>query len=248
MGYHTLAGRLRGSSGHCNNAGLPFVIIERSEEALPYVDEQMMDGDEMSRKEKLRVGDFCHRLEPKAMLRGKVAPMTVQVTMFMDGVVLGVCMGHVVADGHSFAQFMEDWSRMHKGGVVPPVIPLPIWFNTPPQLCDIEEAAHELGWGKHGCLDSAFLWAFLVHRLRSTRGKANTNPPPRICLSFTAEQLRVLKERAEEGAESWVSTQEALLAHIYSQLLEACDGSMGSRVWGGVVCVVNLRGRVVGIE
>jgi hypothetical protein len=53
--------------------------------------------------------------------------------------------------------------------------------------------------------------------------------------------LQGLKREAEEGADTWVSTNEALLAHVYTLLLDAAG--VLDREKCGIVMSVDLRGK-----
>ena len=61
-------------------------------------------------------------------------------------------------------------------------------------------------------------------------------------MHFSADTLQRLKTEAEEGADNWVSTNEALLAHVYTLLLDAAG--VDDRERCGVHVSVDLRGKV----
>ena len=75
------------------------------------------------------------------------------------------------------------------------------------------------------------------------RGTAHgAAPAGRQRLHFSGDALRQLKQEAEEGADTWVSTNEALLAHVYLLLLDAAG--VQDRKQCGIAAAVDLRGKV----
>merc|ERR1719440_2552343 len=65
-------------------------------------------------------------------------------------------------------------------------------------------------------------------------------------INYSDEELRLLKAQAESSAGTWVSTNEALLAHLHPLMMEAFDVSISGKV--GAKVPVNMRGKVEGIN
>merc|ERR1712156_748022 len=70
-------------------------------------------------------------------------------------------------------------------------------------------------------------------------------PQQKCIINFSNEELRALKAKAEASAGTWVTTNEALLAHMHSLMLDVFDVRTTSKI--GAHVPVNLRGKVQGI-
>jgi len=161
------------------------------------------------------------------------------------GCILGLYANHLVFDGWTFASFMRDWSSIHCGQTVPPSInyvPKDLLRHPSPE----EFAAYQ----KADNLELAMRpWMFkilmkMMMPMMKSMGKKHDQ---RKCIiNYNDEELRSLKAQAESSAGTWVSTNEALLAHLHPLMLEAFDVSPTGKV--GAKVPVNLRGKVEGIN
>merc|ERR1712032_834186 len=81
--------------------------------------------------------------------------------------------------------------------------------------------------------------------LRMIRSWMRNHPQAKCIIHFSDDELRALKARAEKGTGTWVSTNEALLAHMHPLMLEVfkvpATGIVGAQL------PVNLRGKVNGV-
>lgn len=80
-----------------------------------------------------------------------------------------------------------------------------------------------------------------MYRIISTI--ANPRPPPRTRLHFSDDELKRIKKAAEQRRGDWVSTNDALLAHIYDVLLDTFQLPDEQREHLAVCVLANLRGR-----
>jgi len=73
-------------------------------------------------------------------------------------------------------------------------------------------------------------------------------PLKRSILHFTDEELSVLKIQAQTKAGTWISTNEALLAHLHPLMLDACG--VPEECWHcvGAFSPLNLRGKLSGLS
>merc|ERR1711982_10297 len=70
--------------------------------------------------------------------------------------------------------------------------------------------------------------------------------PQRKCIiHFSQGELQALKAHMQKNAGTWLSTNEALLAHLHPLMLEVFSVPLKGNV--GVQMPVNLRGKVDGV-
>lgn len=67
----------------------------------------------------------------------------------------------------------------------------------------------------------------------------------RSVIHFSDEELKVLKAKAQQEAGTWISTNEALIAHLHPLLLDAFNISDRSKI--GALLPVNWRGKISGV-
>lgn len=169
-----------------------------------------------------------------------------KLTCFENGgCILGLYANHVVFDGWTFASFMRDWSSIHCGQTVLPSVndvkqemlkhPSPEDFAAY-QKADNLEIAMRPWMGK-------ILMKLMMPMYKSMSKKHDQR---KCIINYSDEELRTLKAQAESSAGTWVSTNEALLAHMHPLMLEAFDVSITGKV--GAKVPVNLRGKVEGIN
>lgn len=139
----------------------------------------------------------------------------IQHTRFAcGGVCLGVHMHHIIGDASSFFQVMADWVRAYNDGeewdvwiaANPPTIDRAMFRWSPEEVAEMLKGHEEDG--------------YLVP---STPPAGWTPGPPNIARAFVfeADELRAMKaaatpskEEAAKGKDAWVSTMEALSAHM----------------------------------
>jgi len=171
---------------------------------------------------------------------GEEAILTVALTLFDDGCVLGVTINHGCSDGGSFAAFMNDWSDCHAGKQIEPVL-----MGFPKQALRVpseQEVAHFTSKETSFVKDLLEEWNDPNSTTRADKAAHGVAPARRQRLHFSEEALQRLKSEAEEGADTWVSTNEALLTHMYTLLLDAAG--VLDREKCAIDCAVDLRGKV----
>jgi hypothetical protein len=172
--------------------------------------------------------------------------LTVKLTCFESGgCILGLGVNHVVFDGWAFGSFMRDWSAIHAGHTVPSSVnELPLDFFKRPSAEDFD------AYQKANSLElvmSGLTYKIMSKIVVSIMAKMWKNYPQQKCvISFSEEELRMLKAKAEADAGTWVSTNEALLAHLHPLMLEVFKVSVSGKV--GAQVPVNLRGKIQGID
>jgi hypothetical protein len=159
------------------------------------------------------------------------------------GCILGLYANHIVFDGWTFASFMRDWSSIHCGQTV-----LTSLNDVPQELMKHPSPEDFAAYQKDNNLELAMRpWVakILMKLMMSMMKKVGKKHDQRKCIiNFNEEELRRLKAQAESSAGTWVSTNEALLAHLHPLLLEVFDVSTTGKV--GAKVPVNLRGKVTG--
>lgn len=247
--YSTLAGRVAedGVSVHLNNRGASFRVQQASPNHSIYdIPDDPPTGP-----------PYCYIPSPGEQIRGKASLLTVTITKFRNGWTLGVVMSHLVADAWTFSMFMKDWSILYNGKS----LECPVQVHLPDvvtQACstkaEMEEAAERLGerpcrWGKRLFLN--FLYRYALPMMLSKRDPRIGSVPDRILIHYSDLQAQRLKAQFLEQAgpdTPWVSTNEALIAHIWKLLLDAADLQESKRKCLGVLIPVNLRGKLPGVD
>merc|ERR1712086_1112222 len=229
VSYPVLAGRYidRGARVACNNQGVPLTVATMSGHSIHDIP---IDPPK---------GAFCDIRNPEKVGDGEEAILTVALTLFDDGCVLGVTMNHGCSDGGSFAAFMNDWSDCHAGKQIEPVL-----MGLPKKALRVpseEEVAQFTTKERSFVKDLLAEWEDPNSTTRADKA-APTAHAGRQRLHFSEEALQRLKSEAEEGADTWVSTNEALLAHMYTLLLDAAE--VQDREKCAMDCAVDLRGKV----
>merc|ERR1712217_226032 len=113
---------------------------------------------------------------------------------------------------------MRDWSEIHNGKSIDPVS-----IALPEQLLHqfTDDDAHQfLKDNTMGLVAKG-----IVANIRPYMWNRATNPPKRSVIHFTDEELKALKTAAEHRAGTWVSTNEALMAHLHPILVDVFGSS-----------------------
>ncbi|WP_433854736.1 acyltransferase [Streptomyces kronopolitis] len=162
---------------------------------------------------------------PKASvvrLVGRGVPLlAVKLThLASGGTVLGVHMKHVLADGTAYTQFLLDWAAEHRG------LPHPPPCHDRRLLDGLADGA-PLGARDH---NSRFTVASrrekyaLLSRMTLTAHQLGT-----ATFRFGAEELHAMKQAAtEQLPHGWISTSDALTAHLWHALGRLRDRTPGS--------------------
>jgi shikimate O-hydroxycinnamoyltransferase len=187
-------------------------------------------------------GAFCDIRNLEKVADGEEAILTVMLTLFDDGCALGVTINHGCSDGGSFGAFMQDWSDCHASKHIEPVL-----MGLPMEALRVpyeEEVDHFTKTEISSVKDLLDEYNDPNSTTRADKAAHGAAPAGRQCLHFSDKTLQQLKSKAEEGADTWVSTNEALLAHVYTLLLDAAG--VHDRKKCGIVIAVDLRGKVGG--
>lgn len=151
-------------------------------------------------------------------------------------------MSHGVADATSFAMFMRDWSAIHagrlEGGENPPAFCLPAALENVASGFEAETFARVAG------LEPVAPPPCILESLLAVlRLVGHVTTPPRTAVRFTRAELHEMKSAASPPG-GWVSTNEALLAHVTAALLIASELERAE----GANVIVNLRGKLPGLD
>mmetsp|Transcript_7236 Transcript_7236/g.18049 ORF Transcript_7236/g.18049 Transcript_7236/m.18049 type:complete len:560 (-) Transcript_7236:307-1986(-) len=258
--YPMLAGRAKmGPKGPdriaLNNAGVPFIEVQapgmaRTVPALP------------PRSAYCDVPEVYDQAEREGPL------MTVKLTTFSGGgCTLGVVMNHFAVDAWTFGMFVRDWSRIHGGMDIEPVVyKVPDALNSKLEVCATEAQASMFAEGLGLCKEAGLQHPTIPPGYEPHRWLLNVPSFVRKCfalvnlldgddsdgpytwtvLRFEPEALQRLKAEAEAKAGTWITTNEALLASLWTALLDVFEVSDEHRSRSGALVVVNLRGKVDG--
>jgi hypothetical protein len=275
---------------HLNNKGAAFRVQSTTKSIREMMMMTTISRDEQQlpqnhQEEEPPIGLYCFIPIPGEQLEGKAPLLTVTLTQFQQddddggcggcGSTLGVVMNHLVADAWTFAMFMKDWSEIfnnndtindtNNGSLAEPVI-----HHIPDVVVEkyetqeeADKAAEELGNVRSPWITQMILKLFLERLI--PLGMKGKDPrlgqiPNRMKLHYTDQQLRTIKSNAEEKAGTWISTNEALMAHVWKLLLRAANllslddddptssSSSSSSKFLGVSYTANLRDKFPGVS
>jgi hypothetical protein len=173
---------------------------------------------------------YYHIPSPEKQIKGQEPLLTVALTKFQggDGSTLGVVISHLIADGHTFAMFVKDWSDIHNGITIEPVEYLLPFQAT--QACgnrqEANEAASSLGQKRSSYVKRKLfqlLFYTILPKLMASDVRSTTPQVDRLVLHFTDEEVKQIKALANRRSSTWISTNEAMLAHVWRLLLDAAD-------------------------
>jgi hypothetical protein len=168
--------------------------------------------------------------------------LSVRLTQFESGgCILGLLACHGVFDGTTFANFMRDWSVLHAGGSVPAAICTmsPKLFQdasdeTMEAMIKSEEMVNQMQGWKYRLM----LWIMAKMMPRMMKSMSQK----RCIIHFNEHEMRALKSRAQIEAGTWVSTNEALIAHLHPLMLDAFEVPKADKVASALV--VSVRGKI----
>lgn len=221
-GYAPFAGALRadGSAVAADSSGALWSVAQCAQISLA----DFAGGDCNARALKLPLFAVPPSADYRSAGDSGLPLLTARYTSFRDGCVLAVAPHHTLCDGCGFVQFMHRWAA--------------------------ETAAAETGNGSAAAAEPqpSFSRAFLEDIIRSTPVPVPAPPAVQqqqqqqqqeadmsglagagaMMVHWTAHELARLKELASADGGSdgqWVSTKDALLAHIWKTLVRASSAS-----------------------
>jgi shikimate O-hydroxycinnamoyltransferase len=230
--FPVLAGRMRRDAGRglhvaCNDAGARFVEVDAAHPMPAYG-----PGHPAKR-------DFAGLVEEVNPLwvEGRDTPLlTVKLThMAGGGSVLGVCINHSLVDGTSYMMFMESWSREHRG----------LSYPVPCHDRRLLDAVGRRAAQSEGDEVRHFV---AVSRLAALRFYARIARASRRLVTqvfrLSPGEVRRMKEVASAdlaGTGQWVSTNDALTAHLWRSLAVLRGRADASRESLGLIAGVRER-------
>ncbi|MEE4593244.1 acyltransferase [Streptomyces sp. DSM 41524] len=212
--FPVLSGRMKkdpdgGLSVLCDDSGVRFVEAQASVPMPDY-------GPRRTAKKGL--DRYLSHAMPFWVVDRDTPLFTVKLThMKGGGSILGLTMNHAVGDGSSYMSFLEAWSHEHRGlgyakpnhdrGVID-ALGAPASGDT--LTGSLTGSAHLTVTGR------GQKTAFVGRALRGTFGGVTT-----VTTRFTAAELTAMKDAAMAdlaGTDRWVSTNDALTAHLWKVL------------------------------
>lgn len=236
--YPTLAGRMEGNRIRLNNQGARFRVQSHPGSSIGDIPVEPATGE-----------PYCLIPIPREQIQGEAPLLTVTVTQFQDGWTLGVVINHLIADAWTFSMFLKDWSDVFNGQKIEEVsyqIPNAL-LETYPTQKEADKAAKELlqsvrsPWRTRTLFKLVF--RYVMPWMMKDKDPRLGTTPNRLVLHYTESQIKQLKSQAEKKAETWVSTNEALMTHVWSLLLDAARLTPKERSNLGASYAVNLRSK-----
>ncbi|MHB9864397.1 acyltransferase [Streptomyces sp. YIM S03343] len=231
--YPPLSGRLvrdparsgGGVSVLCDDAGVRFTEAESPEPMREY-------GPSL-RTEPV-IGNLLREVSAFHVI-GKDTPLLkIRLTQMRGGgSILGVTINHSLADGGNSVAFLESWSREHRG--------------LPWRAPDHDRAALDALGRLSTTADTVAARAFVrVSRLRLLRTnlKAGLHKLATVATRFEAAELAALKRKAHTdlaGTGAWVSTNDALTAHLWQLYAALRDRPTEAPEWLGLIVGAQSR-------
>jgi len=224
------------------NAGVPFTVVRSHENAAPSSLEEIS---------MLSFGDFPR---PDKVITGAAPVMTVKLTMFKDGsAILAVGITHALADGTYAWAFVADWAAAARGDQS---LGFPVSMDRKPWKAlliedddEIQRVAKEITGTQ--ITKRLFSYSILMGLMRTMdliffAGLSNTWARKR--LTFSRSQVDHIKKAATppKGTPGggWVTTQEAVTAHILLSLGRAILPAEATDAVTGVTLVLDGRSRL----
>mmetsp|Transcript_20678 Transcript_20678/g.57987 ORF Transcript_20678/g.57987 Transcript_20678/m.57987 type:complete len:450 (+) Transcript_20678:82-1431(+) len=187
--FPVFCGSIQGKVVKLTNAGVSFATLRSKEATAPYW--HMKHGDPYGR---------AHIIIEHS------SPMAVEMTCYQDGsAVLAIGFSHKVADGMTAWNFMNTWAETAQSQAM---------FSSHVQEVDVAEIMGTSKCDQFGVdgRRARFNWAHEISR--------RTFPDLRTTVAFSHRELANLKAAIVQGMrkDAWITTQEALTAHLLSAL------------------------------
>eukprot|EP00929_Paragymnodinium_shiwhaense_P118623 TRINITY_DN90537_c0_g1_i1.p1 TRINITY_DN90537_c0_g1~~TRINITY_DN90537_c0_g1_i1.p1 ORF type:complete len:658 (+),score=108.43 TRINITY_DN90537_c0_g1_i1:153-2126(+) len=245
-----LAGRIRGHQIALCNAGVPLTVIHKASPrplSIPHD----------------RVLSWCDVSDPNDIMKGRAAPLAIKIHVHPDGAVISVAASHSIMDGSSLFGFLNAWGQACRGEVGnlgkvghrsclqrklreeetlrPRRVERLIngvhaddsgLVATALRKCDA--TIHQTG--------SSVALAFCSHLVAPMLDMGKTGQ--RVQLSLTNADLEAIKVAATPTGPGWVSTQEAVVAHLVLKLWKAFFSKSGGGQKARVGFLVDVRKRL----
>ena len=230
-----------------NNQGAE--MIQRHQPNVGYMD--LIDG---NREQTMIRGRYCKILNGETIIHGEAPLLTLQLTYLeRGGCVLGVCISHCIVDGGAFSMFMQDLSKCYQDQMDIKAVekPIDLYSRMSSSMEEINHAVKVLKFNQLSTLKSfalRYMYSWAFYFLRKQKAVYPNHCPPRFCLSFSKKELEYIKhvgmnETKKNSKQNWVSTNEALVVHIWTMLLDVCELPDEQRSDLGISVIVNPRGR-----
>ncbi|CAG8638949.1 3084_t:CDS:2, partial [Dentiscutata heterogama] len=218
--YYPLAGTLKSEPDgrsiiDCNDRGVKFIIAECSDITINQLENKKWEHSAIP-----------HELLPSSPIPNKIDPILfiAQHTTFADGsVALGVYMHHQIIDGFGCYTFMKNWGRKARFEQIDPPIHdrslLKASGNPPTHV------PHE----------------YFIMKPRSEKTSNIQKSPATSSLTtkifhFSQDNLKRLIDYYSIGIsnENWISTSDALIAHIWRTSTRARKIDLNTEVFCGI--------------
>ncbi|MEU8976273.1 acyltransferase [Streptomyces monashensis] len=228
--YPLLAGRLQrdadgGLSVLCNDAGVRF-----TEASCP---DPMRDYGHGLRAEPV-IGELLREVSAFRVVGRDTPLLKIRLTQMKGGgSILGVLINHSLADGGSTVAFLESWSREHLG----------LSWEDPSHDRGVLDTLGRLSADPATRAGRAFVAVGRVRHLATTL-RVGVNKLATITTRFGAAELAALKAEAQRtlpDADAWVSTNDALTAHLWQVLGELRDRPADAAEWLGLIVGAQSR-------
>ncbi|GAB3969606.1 acyltransferase [Streptomyces sparsus] len=222
--YPVLAGRLRrdadgGLSVECNDGGVRFTEA--------YSPEPLREFGPDLRSEPV-IGNLVREVSPFRVV-GRDAPLLkIRLTrMRGGGSILGVAINHCLADARSTLDFLQSWSREHLG--------LP--WEEPHHDREALDALGRVSADDRVRQERAFTSVGRLRQLTTTL-RLGAQRLGTVTARFGAAELAAMKADAQGTLDepgTWVSTNDALTAHLWRVLGELRARPAGTTEWLSLV-------------
>jgi hypothetical protein len=200
-------------------------------------------------------------------MAGRAPLLTTKIHLYPNGTVLGVAVSHCIMDGSSLFAFLRDWGKACRGevaglGNVGHRCNLVKRLRSCEKIHTVEKVLGEINASENNFFRTVLKKADSgMHKAGSKVGREfcshilpsllSIGATERLQLSLTNAQLSKLKTLAtplpETIGDGWVSTQEAVVAHLTLTLWNTLRSDIRT---GGIACVsflVDIR-KHLGIE
>ncbi|GAA2319689.1 acyltransferase [Streptomyces violaceusniger] len=212
--FPVLSGRMKkdpdgGLSVLCDDSGVRFVETQASVPMPDY-------GPRHTAKKGL--DRYLSHAMPFWVVDRDTPLFTVKLThMQGGGSILGLTMNHAVGDGSSYMSFLEAWSHEHRGlGYAKPSHDRGVIDALGASASDDTHTGGLTGGAHFTVTGRGQKAAFVGRALKGSLGSVTT-----VTTRFTAAELAAMKDAAMAdlaGTERWVSTNDALTAHLWKVL------------------------------